>query len=378
MKRTIVVVLSLLCAACAPVTTKVNVPDIAKSDSLSVSDMRPASERDNKIFSLLLTSKEYGIIRTGDVRLSPSPVRLLQYQAFQKFSASDHLPSVTVYHFVIYQNMKHQLRSGAVGAGLGGMVGALVGNAIGSHDSSLRTQVIDEKTFDSVPDEYEHGLYTSAENPDKASVYIVYVDTDIDGKRVFTRTIASMEKHGNQDPLVDAVQLAIKDHLANYGGNATSVVANPQVMPVVAIDTSPKPAGSAETVSTEATSLPAPALTATPAPVALTPSQAPSASAVVATEAAAPQPATPSPPSAPSNAATKESTSAAATSPQESAATAAIAPIAQSVAIQLGCGAVQANGATTFIAPCGTYSVLIDCDSGQCRPMHTVNVKHDE
>ena len=63
---------------------------------------------------------------------------------------------------------------------------------------------------------------------------------------------------------------------------------------------------------------------------------------------------------------------------QESAATAAIEPMAQSVATQLGCGAVEANGATTFIAPCDSYSVLIDCDGGQCRPMHTVNVKHDE
>ncbi|WP_333680175.1 hypothetical protein [Dyella sp.] len=67
-----------------------------------------------------------------------------------------------------------------------------------------------------------------------------------------------------------------------------------------------------------------------------------------------------------------------ATSPQDSAATAAITPLAQAVAIQLGCGVVQANGATTFIAPCGDYSVLIDCDSGQCRPMHTVNVKHND
>ena len=65
-------------------------------------------------------------------------------------------------------------------------------------------------------------------------------------------------------------------------------------------------------------------------------------------------------------------------SPQDSAANAAIAPLAQSIANQLGCGAVQANGAATFIAPCGTYDVLIDCGSGQCRPMHTINVKHDE
>lgn len=63
---------------------------------------------------------------------------------------------------------------------------------------------------------------------------------------------------------------------------------------------------------------------------------------------------------------------------RESAANAAMEPIAQSVASGLGCGAVQANGATTFIATCGSYGVLIDCDSGQCRPMHTIRVKSDE
>lgn len=72
------------------------------------------------------------------------------------------------------------------------------------------------------------------------------------------------------------------------------------------------------------------------------------------------------------------SPAAAAISPQAAAASAATEPLAQSVATQMGCGAVQANGATAFIAPCGTYSVLIDCDGGQCRPMHTVNVRHDE
>jgi hypothetical protein len=73
----------------------------------------------------------------------------------------------------------------------------------------------------------------------------------------------------------------------------------------------------------------------------------------------------------------RQSTSIASAPVQESAATAAIEPIAQSLATQLGCGAVQANGATTFIAPCDSYSVLIDCDGGQCRPMHTVKAKRD-
>ena len=86
------------------------------------------------------------------------------------------------------------------------------------------------------------------------------------------------------------------------------------------------------------------------------------------------------PPSQPVAAAepVQPSASVAAVSPRDSAANSAMEPIAQSVATGLGCGAVQANGATTFVAPCGTYSVLIDCDGGQCRPMHTGHIKSNE
>ncbi|RUL72202.1 hypothetical protein [Dyella choica] len=321
MKRYFAVLLMLACTGCAPV--KVNVPDIAKSDSLQVADMRPSSEKEKKLFSLLITSSEYGIIRMGDGKLSPPPVRLLQYQAFQKFSTANPLPKVTVNHFVIYVNAKSQLRSGAVGAGVGGMVGAMIGNSIANHDTSSMTRVIDENAFD-VSEEYRRGFYTSSENPDRASVFVIYLDTDIDGKNVFTRTVASMQKHGDEDPLSNAVQLAIRNHLDHYGNSVAAMAPNASA----AVTDSP---GSA--VASPA-STPAPSVAAT---------------SVIAS-----------------------------TGSQESAATAAIEPVAQSVASQVGCGAVQANGATTFVAPCGTYSIVIDCDGGQCRPMHTIAAKHDE
>ncbi|HUA80749.1 MAG TPA: hypothetical protein VL997_10280 [Dyella sp.] len=335
--------LSLACTACAPVATKVNVPDIAKSDSLSVRDMRPVGEKDSKIFSLLLTSKEYGIIRAGDARISPSPVRLLQHQVFEKYGA-DHTPTVAVYHFVVYENMKSQLRSGAIGAGIGGLAGALIGNAIADHDASSQTQIVSETKFDnSASDEYERGLYTSSENPDKASVFVIYIDTDIDGKRVLTRTVAPIKKHGDENPLASAVELAINNHLGHYDGHA----------PVAAI------ASSAPTAS--AAPVAAPAL----APVEDAPTSAPVAEAAPAAAPATPQVAEAAPAPAP----------AAAAPAQVSAANTANTAMAQSVANQIGCGAVQSNGDSTFVAPCGTYSVLIDCDGDQCRPMHAIKGK---
>ncbi|OOG56198.1 hypothetical protein B0E48_08295 [Rhodanobacter sp. C03] len=179
--------------------------------------MRPTSEKDHQIFSLMITSKEYGIWRVGDARLSPSPVRLLQYQIAKQSNAQNGSPQVAVYHFVVYSNMKSQLRHGAAGAAIGGVAGALIGDAMVSRDEMAQTSLVDEKAFDGMSaDEYKRGLYTQAEDPNKASVYIVYIDTSINGKRIFTRTIAPATKQGENDPLVDAVQLAIRNQLTKY------------------------------------------------------------------------------------------------------------------------------------------------------------------
>lgn len=218
MKRMLVIVLALACAACAPVVTKVNVPDIGKFDAVAVTDMRPATEKERKIFSLMITSKEYGIWRVGDTRLSPLPMKLLQYQIAKQFNEENSSPKVEVYHFVVYSNMKSQFRHGAAGAAIGGLAGALVGDAMVSREEMAKTSLVDEKAFDGMStNEYQRGLYTQAEDPNKASVYIVYIDTAINGKRVFTRTIApASPRKGAQDPLVSAVQLAIKNQLTNY------------------------------------------------------------------------------------------------------------------------------------------------------------------
>jgi hypothetical protein len=123
---------------------------------------------------------------------------------------------------VIYENMRSQLRAGAIGAGVGGLIGGEIGNAMASHDASSQTQIVDEMSFNAVTEEYLRGQYSASENPDKASVFIIYVDTDIDGKKVFTRTVASMKTHGDQSALADAVQLAIKNHLSHYDAAATA------------------------------------------------------------------------------------------------------------------------------------------------------------
>jgi hypothetical protein len=90
---------------------------------------------------------------------------------------------------------------------------------------------------------------------------------------------------------------------------------------------------------------------------------APSASPAVASE-----------PAVPAESATPVAPASSSTAVASTASTA----MAQGVATQIGCGTVQANGGSTFVASCGSYSVLIDCDGGQCRPMHTIKGKDND
>jgi hypothetical protein len=104
---------------------------------------------------------------------------------------------------------------------VGGIVGGLIGNALANHGESAQTSIVDASAFDALAtDEYKRGLYTRDEDPTKASVYIVYIDTMINGKRVFTRTIAPVRQQGDKNSLADAVELAIRNQLAKYDNDA--------------------------------------------------------------------------------------------------------------------------------------------------------------
>lgn len=197
-----------------------------------------------------------------------------------------------------------------------------------------------------------------------AGLIIGAIEKSKEGEIVDGPSLDSQAEEKIKMLVTNKVALSEFSHAGNPNVVATTPTQSASTVPPTPVAATPSAASTAaETAAMPTPAAPSsvPATATASASVTSAPSQASPATAVVATKAAAAQP-----------------SAAEATPPQESAATAAIEPIAQSVATQLGCGAVQANGATTFIAACGSYGVLIDCDGGQCRPMHTVNVKHDE
>lgn len=314
MKWLIIFAVVLLCAACSPVVVKINASDIKDAKLVRLSDVRPESERKQKIFSLLITSKEYGIVRVGDNKFTPSPITLLRDKVYKKFSVTGHLPKVVVYHFVIYANGAESLRRGAAAALCSpgcGLINALLVDRFGDHDAQSQVGLVNERTFESLSyDEYRRALYLPDEDPaGSGSVYVVYIETKIDGKKVFTRTVVPSVKGSGRNALPEAVERAIDFHLSHYRvRNDSSLLSGSNVGQVASPERSRHVAASGSLSS------------------------------------------------------------------QPGSGTTATSPIvqAQGVANYMGCGAVQSNGNSTFVASCGSYSVLIGCDGDQCRPLHTV------
>lgn len=217
MQKIFFAALFVLISGCATPVTKLNVPGIERSGALMVKDLRPETEKQNKIFSLMATSVAFATYRVGDVSISPPPIRLLQHRVFEKLGSDPTSLDVKVHHLVVYRNLQAELRGGALGAAIGGGVGAvLVGTATRNLDNG-NTTMVDRDKFDSLADEeYYRASYSPQENPGRASVYIFYIDTEIGGKRLFTRTLSPMKTKESDNALNLALETAIESHLAKY------------------------------------------------------------------------------------------------------------------------------------------------------------------
>jgi hypothetical protein len=94
MRLLILLLSSMLFVGCAAPIVKVDIANIKDSDAVNVVDLRPASEKENEIFSLAITSEAYGTYRRADSLLNPSAPRILQHRAYEKFNATGKLPKI--------------------------------------------------------------------------------------------------------------------------------------------------------------------------------------------------------------------------------------------------------------------------------------------
>lgn len=215
MKYIMLIILSVIVNGCAAPVIKVNVQNINESSSVAIADLRPKAEKENEIFSSLITSEAYGTYRRGDAILNPTALRIFQHRVYEKYKSS---PEVKVHHFVVYMNLKSELRRGVAGGVLGGIVGAGIAAGTQKYGVDGIATVITQNEFDAFDQEYKRTLYSETQNPNKASVYIVYIDAEINGKRTFVKTITpfNLPKENTKNAHEVAVETATAYFLDQY------------------------------------------------------------------------------------------------------------------------------------------------------------------
>jgi len=209
-------VTAIVVAGCAAPAAPILVANIDRSSSVRITDVRPASERESQVFSLLVTSDAYGTSRIKEDSVQPSPVRLLQHRTFERFGLQGEPPSLTVHHLVIYRNVSGPGKRTAAGA-VGGALGAALGSAVTNQPRGTVPSTAERAAFESTgPDEWKRALYSSAENPNNALCFVIYIDSEIRGKRVFTRTLYTASMDDVNSAVPKAVEAAITRHLDQH------------------------------------------------------------------------------------------------------------------------------------------------------------------
>ncbi|QRY77235.1 hypothetical protein JVX91_16630 [Pseudomonas sp. PDNC002] len=210
-------VVSLAGCASQPAVPPPEYPGLEVSDKIAIHDLRPKTESEKEIFSLLLTSDAYGIYRVPDAATKPTGMRLLAHRAYEAFPELGSQPTIEVEHFVTYANMQSRLRTSAVLAGLTGPIGvALMSKDLPASD--VRTTQVDSALFEQTAgdEEYTRAYFTAEENPAKAPVNLIYIDTQMLGKRVASRCLVPPVAGKPNLYLVEALDMCIANHLALY------------------------------------------------------------------------------------------------------------------------------------------------------------------
>lgn len=203
----------LLLSACAAQPIRLQVP-LTDSAEVRIIDSRDPSEKQGKTFSRFVGSAAYGTSRVAESATAPPAIRLLQQRA------AEILPerplAIEVHHLVTYLNGQASMRSAALTVGMAS-VGVF---GVGSATKPLETasnSLADREAFDAARmEEHRRALYSEQENPEQSVVYVVYIDTDIGGRRVFTRTLAPLGNPNKKLLLDEALEAAVKFQLEQY------------------------------------------------------------------------------------------------------------------------------------------------------------------
>ncbi|MDR1229116.1 MAG: hypothetical protein LBK55_08915 [Azoarcus sp.] len=223
--KKLLMIASLFLSACAhqpPPPVSFDLPDEARSISVPLEDLRPENEKekDDKLFSLLVTSSQYGITRVADGTTFPPVMDVFRWMAFERLKETEEDLKISVYHMVAYLNQKSRLRRQAIGGGIGGIIGAVIASSTAATTVNISQSLVDRDMFErNARAEARRAFYSKEENPEDAPVFVIYIDAAVNDKRVFVRTMAPITAPDGQYPFVLAVKGAIQYWLDQYSSN---------------------------------------------------------------------------------------------------------------------------------------------------------------
>lgn len=217
LKKLLLVLAVALLSGCAAQVANLKVEGVERSEQVRLQDLRPPLEKESEIFSLVITNDAYATYRVAESTTAPTAVRLLQHRAFETLQKPGAAPlDVKVNHLVVYRNLQAEFRRSSLGAAFGAIGAVVAGNTV-VEPSGISHSSVDANAFDALATtEFKRALYTAAENPGRGSVHIVYIETEIGGKRVFTRTVGPLRMPEGQNSLAVVIESAIKHQLAQY------------------------------------------------------------------------------------------------------------------------------------------------------------------
>lgn len=203
----------LLLSACVAPPTRLQVAPTAPAE-VQIIDARDASEKQAKTFSRLVVSGAYGMSRVAESATTPPAIRLLQQRAAEMLP--ERPLTIKVHHLVIYINAQTMMRSASLAVGMAS-VGVFGGGVADDPLEKTGSSLADRAAFDAArTEEHRRAQYSEQENPLASPVYFVYIDTEIDGKRVFTRTLAPLGNPRKKLLIEEALETAVKFHLEQY------------------------------------------------------------------------------------------------------------------------------------------------------------------
>jgi hypothetical protein len=216
MRQLLALLISLALVGCATGPVSLHVDNLGTSAQTPVEDLRPKSEGTREIFSLLISSDQYGYARLAQDLTDPTGPRLFTHRLQEKYGTDPAAPTKLL-HFAVYLNNRAELRSVALGAAFGGIIGAAITSGTVTREGEIAHTLVNAENFAALSGatEFKRAFYTDSELKAGTSAFVIFIESESRGQRRFTRTVSPIKpaQAGQKIPLHQALDAAIHFHL---------------------------------------------------------------------------------------------------------------------------------------------------------------------